>query len=92
LKLTMIRRPLSLAIGTVVAGAMILIRSSQAAAATGRRAQTLNGTTSAGVLSVTAAATLSMLILLAATWSRLRRLRPWGRTRAAVRKRVAALP
>ncbi|HEV3232088.1 MAG TPA: hypothetical protein VG245_07525, partial [Candidatus Dormibacteraeota bacterium] len=56
----MTNRPLGLATGAAMAGALILMGSAQALAATGSGTQTLSGTSAAGVLSVTAPAGLSL--------------------------------
>src|ERR1700730_6894691 len=52
--LTLTRRPLSLATGVAMSGALVLTGSSHALAATAGGTQTVTGTTQAGVLSVTA--------------------------------------
>ncbi|MEA2682612.1 MAG: hypothetical protein QOK05_940 [Chloroflexota bacterium] len=54
------RRPFSLATGVAMAGALVLVGSSQVLAATAASSQTLAGTSSAGVLSVTAPAGLTL--------------------------------
>lgn len=54
------RRPLRLATGIAAAGAMILIGSSPASAATGGGTQTVTGTTEAGALSITAPGGLTL--------------------------------
>ena len=56
----MARRPLSLATGFAMAGALVLIGPTHAFAATASGTQTVTGTTSAGVLSVTAPGALTL--------------------------------
>jgi hypothetical protein len=54
------RRPLNVATGIVMAGALILTGSGQAFAATATSSQTVTGSSPAGVLSVTAPGTLAL--------------------------------
>jgi type 1 fimbria pilin len=57
---TFARRPLGLAAGVALGGAMILIGSSPASAATASGTPTVTGTTQAGALSITAPGSLTL--------------------------------